>query len=101
MSHLVEGQLDAAQLPDFEILDVPVLDNRPTRVICVGCGLMGMHLAARVKQYGPGIDLQSELIPSSLFALLKCPPVYEKQSDAGGTWLSNLCESRCYRYAPD
>jgi len=57
----------------FETLDDPIHHNRDFRVVCIGAGLSGIHLAARVQQYGPGIDLQ----------------VYDRNPDVGGTWYSN------------
>ena len=58
----------------FETLDTPVNHARPMRVVCIGvslalsistvveeimqAGLSGIHLTARITQFGPGIDLQ-------------------------------------------
>lgn len=51
----------------------PIRDCRPYKVIFVGAGLLGIHFAARIQQYGPGIEAV----------------IYERNPDVGGTWYNN------------
>ncbi|CAK9780558.1 FAD/NAD(P)-binding domain-containing protein [Cutaneotrichosporon oleaginosum] len=51
----------------------PIRDCRPYKVIFIGAGLLGIHFAARIQQYGPGIEAV----------------VYERNPDVGGTWYNN------------
>jgi cation diffusion facilitator CzcD-associated flavoprotein CzcO len=51
----------------------PIRDCREYKVIFIGAGLLGIHFAARIQQYGPGIK----------------PVVYERNPDVGGTWYNN------------
>lgn len=51
----------------------PIFARRPIKVICIGAGFSGIHLAARIRQYAPEVEL--------------C--ILERQSSIGGVWSSN------------
>ncbi|KAL1412339.1 hypothetical protein Q8F55_000083 [Vanrija albida] len=51
----------------------PIRECREYKVIFIGAGLLGIHFAARIQQYGLGIR----------------PVVYERNPDVGGTWYNN------------
>jgi cation diffusion facilitator CzcD-associated flavoprotein CzcO len=48
----------------------PSFERRPIKVICVGAGFSSIHLAARIRQYAPNVELL----------------VIEKQDQLGGVW---------------
>lgn len=50
-----------------------IRECREYKVIFIGAGLLGIHFAARIQQYGLGIK----------------PVVYERNPDVGGTWYNN------------
>jgi cation diffusion facilitator CzcD-associated flavoprotein CzcO len=60
-------------VPEYSILETPLGEPRPVRIMCVGAGASGLNLAHRVDQYMHNTELV----------------IYEKNPEVGGTWFEN------------
>jgi cation diffusion facilitator CzcD-associated flavoprotein CzcO len=70
---VADAQDTAPPAPTLAREGVPIRDCREYKVIFIGAGLLGIHFAARIQQFGPGIK----------------PVIYERNDNIGGTWHDN------------
>lgn len=78
MSHipgadLTNGNMSGSSGVEGQVRRQPIHANRHMRVICVGAGASGIHLAYKLKYFFTDFSLH----------------VYEKNPDIGGTWYEN------------
>jgi hypothetical protein len=57
----------------YRIMEQPIFQKRPIRLICVGAGAAGLQIAYKAERLLKDVHLQ----------------IYERNSDIGGTWLGN------------
>lgn len=57
----------------YRIIEQPLFQKRPVRIVCVGAGAAGLQLAYKAGRLLEDYELQ----------------IYEKNHDIGGTWLEN------------